>query len=624
MNSNMPEQRTMPEATALEGLRRKLERGKRVTRILPGHGRFMMDRPLPFMCIYRAPISADPGVDELVHAQTAYLRVPDAPDQLPALRELVQVVIQEVTRKSKAFMLIELWASDKSGNPDTFRAFCPANNLPSTAAVLEQGLKELATRVHGAKSEVVDSAFRHPPHLQAFFTVEELKKMGAVTIGIEVPPLYWSQEGQYSRLSMRIVRNRLTDVIKRTAFDFIRVQTPLHFPHYLTLGRTSITRSALNIDRRLARIAASFDVLLNVSPVNTEQAWQTFERAGGEQAPEFNYRLIPVDPEIAKRQLFQLRISDVEDNALEFIFRDKRNELETQVTLLSDRGTPNFLYSSLRLYGGVEPSLLDKAKGLVNGLAGHSEPKGEILDARAFEALVRSELEHYHLRFPELALTVRVRNDVDGVLVSHGQVHIGETFTVARSRAYALLQHEVGTHVLTYCNGQRQPLKLLSVGLAGYDHLQEGLAVLAEYLCGGLGPERLRLLAARVIAVDAMVKGASFIDCHRMLMNDLGYSGRRAFMITTRVFRGKGLAKDAAYLRGLDRLIEYLRIAPEHIDLLYMGKFGMRHIKLIEDLRLRGVLHEPALPRFLDERVRTRIAKFQHTHGLEPLLTPIT
>lgn len=624
MPCNMPEARSETLTDLLASLRKKLERGKRVMRLLPDGGRFMMDRPLPFICIYRSVGTTDPGIDELVRAQTAYIRTSGSTADLPALRDLLATVAAAVTKKSKAFLVVEIWAGDPSINPDTFKALCPANNLPSTAAILEEGLNELAIHVQSAKADLIDTDLRHPPGLPPIFGSEELKKLGIITIGIEVPPLYWSTDGHYSRLAMRSVRTRLTDVIKRTVFDFIRVQTPLVYPHYLTLGRTNITRSALNIDHRLARIGASFDVLLNVSPVNTEQAWQTFESGGGEKPPDFHYRLIPVDPEIAKRQLFQLRIGEVEDNTLEFIFRDKRNELETQLTLLSDRGTKQFVYSSLRLHGAVEAPLLKKAHQLIEAVANWPEASGEKLDAWGFEALVREELHHYAARFPSLKLSVRVRNDVDGVLVSKGQVHIGETFTVARSRAYALLQHEVGTHVLTFCNGHQQPLKLLSVGLAGYDALQEGLAVLAEYLSGDLGPRRLKLLGARVIAVDAMVKGASFIDCHRMLMKELGYTSRKAFMIATRVYRGKGLAKDASYLRGLDLLIDHLRKEPSHVDLLYTGKFAVRHIKLMEDLHLRGVLREPVLPRFLDQPARERITAFQNTKGLEPLLQPRT
>ena len=79
---------------------------------------------------------------------------------------------------------------------------------------------------------------------------------------------------------------------------------------------------------------------------------------------------------------------------------------------------------------------------------------------------------------------------------------IGRETRIAERRAEALLQHEVGTHLVTYFNGSSQPLRLLQVGLSGYDALQEGLAVLSEYLVGGLSEARMRTLAARVIAVD--------------------------------------------------------------------------------------------------------------------------
>ncbi|HRF79073.1 MAG TPA: hypothetical protein PL070_03205, partial [Flavobacteriales bacterium] len=265
----MPEERNEALSDLLGAVRRKLERGKRVMRLLPDGGRFMMDRPLPFICVYRVPPNVDPGVDEVVRAQTSYVRASGAEEDMPELRDLLATVAAAVTKQSKAFLIIELWAADRATNADTFKALCPANNLPSTAAVLGAGLSELAVHVMGAKAEVVDTALRHPPGMQAIFSADELKKLGVITIGIELPPVYWSTDGRYSRLAMRTVRSRLTDLIKRTVFDFIRVQTPLDFPHYLTLGRTNITRSALNIDHRLARIAASFDVLLNVSPVNT-------------------------------------------------------------------------------------------------------------------------------------------------------------------------------------------------------------------------------------------------------------------------------------------------------------------------------------------------------------------
>src|SRR5690606_28740544 len=106
---------------------------------------------------------------------------------------------------------------------------------------------------------------------------------------------------------------------------------------------------------------------------------------------------------------------------------------------------------------------------------------------------------------------------------------------------------------------------VMAMGLAGYEATQEGLAVLSEYLVGGLTPRRFRVLAARVLAVCALLEGAGFVDVFELLHEDHGFSPRDAFDITVRVFRGGGLTKDALYLRGLCEVVEHLR---EHGDVL--------------------------------------------------------
>ena len=153
---------------------------------------------------------------------------------------------------------------------------------------------------------------------------------------------------------------------------------------------------------------------------------------------------------------------------------------------------------------------------------------------------------------------------------------------------------------MTYFNGQAQPFKLLSAGLAGYEELQEGLAVLAEYLVGGLSKPRLRLLAARVVAAQSLIDGASFIDTFRLLNDSYQFKQQFAFNIVTRIYRGGGYTKDAIYLRGLLGLLQYLRSEPLH-ELFFIGKIAISHIPIIQELRRRKVLHAPALlPHFLN------------------------
>ncbi len=66
----------------------------------------------------------------------------------------------------------------------------------------------------------------------------------------------------------------------------------------------------------------------------------------------------------------------------------------------------------------------------------------------------------------------------------------------------------------------------------------------------------MRTLAARVIAVDQMVRGASFANVFQQLVDEFGFEPRTAYTITLRVFRGGGLTKDALYLRGLVEILE--------------------------------------------------------------------
>ena len=54
----------------------QLGKDKRVRLELPGGGRLQLDRRLPFLCVYRRPAEADPGTEELVTSEMAYMIIP--------------------------------------------------------------------------------------------------------------------------------------------------------------------------------------------------------------------------------------------------------------------------------------------------------------------------------------------------------------------------------------------------------------------------------------------------------------------------------------------------------------------------------------------------------------------
>ena len=181
-------------------------------------------------------------------------------------------------------------------------------------------------------------------------------------------------------------------------------------------------------------------------------------------------------------------------------------------------------------------------------------------------------------------------------------MYLSSTARIGRGRVEALIQHEVGTHIVTYQNGVVQPLLLLGAGLPGYEQTQEGLAMVAEYVSGGLEANRLRTIAARIVAVDMMTKGAGFVEIFRRMHFDFELPVPAAWSVTMRVTRGGGSSKDAIYLRGLIAVLDHLRSKRvDSIDPLLVGKIALEHVPLVEELLWRGVLKRPRLrPRWLD------------------------
>jgi len=227
--------------------------------------------------------------------------------------------------------------------------------------------------------------------------------------------------------------------------------------------------------------------------------------------------------------------------------------------------------------------------------------RGGYINATTFASRARDEVKYYQQMYADISATVHIRDDITGLIVSQGNLLISKRSKIPVSRVNALLQHEIGTHILTYFNGRAQPFQQLYTGLAGYESLQEGLAVLSEYMVDGLSRPRLRLLAARVVAARRLLEGTSFIDTYEELVGQYGFAQRKAFIVTMRVYRGGGLTKDAVYLKGLVDVLAYLKRGSA-LEPLFIGKITADDIPLIRELRWREILHPaPLKPRYLEQ-----------------------
>ncbi|MCB0153989.1 MAG: flavohemoglobin expression-modulating QEGLA motif protein [Anaerolineae bacterium] len=604
----------------------RLAQGKPVRSPLPLGGRLHIDRPLPFLCVYRQPGGArDAGTAQLVLGEAAHLIVAEGQRLKPDLAALLKGISQTLVAQFNAFLILEIWAGpDFSGNGlDPWRQK-PAFRIissrvrPPTAAIeaLEHALSRIRILKQSATVSLDFSKKRAPAGLPMLLSTEAARQANCFVLGLEVQPIYRDgAKGQLYPMVLRRLHRGLAGALKQAFFEFSRSQTSYRPSNYQALGRRGLVKSVWNVDRQLAEIGNAFDFLLQVTPVNIDQAFAQFKQAHCERPPTLYYRPLPVDPALLKRKLYQIPLERIEDPTLGLLFGQKRAELDRQLTMLSERGSQKFLYGSLQLYGPVSDELGQLATTLLEKISPRSREaaSGRLIKASAFAGRARAELAYYRQSQPELAATVQLRDDTIGLMVSHGNLLIGKETEIPESRVEALLQHEIGTHIVTYFNGRSQPFHQLYSGLAGYDELQEGLAVLAEYLVGGLSRPRLRLLAGRVVAAQCLIEGASFVETFRRLYHTCGFKQRTAFTITVRTYRGGGLTKDAVYLRGLVDILKYIYKGGE-LEPLFVGKIAAKHIPLIHELQSRQVLQPPLLrPRYLDRpETVERLARLRH------------
>lgn len=604
------------ESELVETICENLAENKPVSVELPKNGLLHIDKQLPFICVYRYK-KPDVYFARLLKTQASYLIVEENID----ITHLLEAIRLITSKNYDAFLILELWPN-KEALKHQFQIYGPKSKSKETIKALQEGFSDIKKTLSIVDTKVIETEFRHPKHLTPLMDVNTSKKLGTLVIGISIPAVYENTETEelYS-LFFRKFYTAFSETIKRAVHEFIRVQTTDVFESYLMLGKTHIDATTISSDAKLAEISEKMSFLLRVTPVNSNEEWDKFEQSEYTTPPSFKYRLISIDPEVEKRKLFNIPIDLVEDPTIAFILRGKRLEIEKQLIMLEERGTVNFKFIGESLYGVIREDVMASAKYILKTF-----PKNEIIksskrfNSAEFAQHAQREIDYYQERFPELELGIEVRDDVAGIMVSKSKLLINNTMDMDASRCDALIQHEVGTHILTYCNGKRHPLKQMYEGFEGYDQLQEGLAVIAEYLVGGLTVNRLRLLAGRVVAVQSMVVNANFIETFNLLRKTYSFPDRVAYYITMRVYRGGGLTKDAVYLAGLIDLMAYIKKGGR-LEPLYTGKFNVTHINLIEELLYRKVLKEPILPAFLErEGVKKRLQKLREGINLVELI----
>lgn len=590
----------------------KLKKGDPIRISLPCKGILKIDKPVPFLIVYRIPPNGKDSVTySLGRTESSYLIAPDNDES--EIGPIIKLVSENLADHFGGFMLVEVWLS-KAIDTHAFNihlnqkgALSMANKLTDELNNLRIGNIAISASLDKQKTAVA------PPHYPPLIDKREANQSEIVLVGIEIAPVYNdAKTGKPYPLFLRELRASFGKALRKSLFEFVRTNTSHNVTHFEMLGTTVLDSKVWDIDRDLAEYTNLFDFLLLVTPINVAEAWKNFSKNNFLKTPVFHYRPMPIEPELIKRKIYNLPIEDISDPTIAFLFRDKRKEIDRMLNMMLEREKPDFMHSSLQLFGNIDEHLLEVARAiLVAAEPAIEDEKEELLNAKEFARMAEEELIWLKQQDNNILTAVRVRDDVEGVMVSRGTLNVNKNYKISRQRATALIQHEVGTHVVTYYNGKAQPLKLFYIGVPGYEQLQEGLAVFSEYLSGGLTNDRMRILAARVVAVYHMIAGNSFVDTFFMLTDKYDFKPEIAFHITMRVYRGGGLTKDAVYLKGLLNLLEYIKQGKDIAPLL-IGKIRQDYIPVINELTFRGLLSKiPIKPRYLSMPYIRKINKIK-------------
>jgi uncharacterized protein (TIGR02421 family) len=226
--------------------------------------------------------------------------------------------------------------------------------------------------------------------------------------------------------------------------------------------------------------------------------------------------------------------------------------LRDAVDLTDSLGSPEFVDRSLDLYGRPSdplhagaPTILEAAQHVISATSRlRSSPPEATLDAAAARERLQSWLDPW---FTDPPLTVELDPELTSIASAGSRrVRLRADARFSELQLRQLLHHEALVHAATRRNGAGQPV-LRSLGLATprTAAIQEGLATLAELITDTMDLSRLRRIALRVVAVQAALDGADFMQVYAVFREG-GQPPQESFASAQRVLAGACCARYSA------------------------------------------------------------------------------
>jgi uncharacterized protein (TIGR02421 family) len=334
---------------------------------------------------------------------------------------------------------------------------------------------------------------------------------------------------------------------------------------------TTTDNIIFQIDNKLDQLVKKIELLNYINPINIEEEKELFFASKFTVNPNFKYPKVNFDSFKLQRELFALKIEEIEDDIIKELYEDIIYEYSGLIECITTIGKgKKFYYNSLKSYGTPTENDVKNAKFIL-----HFDEEIDIekslprFDVHETEELFREFSENYNFTY-----TIKHSDKMSAiamVLNNDKTLVLNKNYTFSQNDINILTNHEIGVHMVTTMNSLHNELKIFSHGFPNNVETQEGLAVFSEFMSDSITLTRLKQLAYRVIAVDTLEKGYDFKQTFKLLFNRYDLSKEVAFGIALRVHRGGGFTKDYLYLTGLKKVYDYYKDKKD-INLLLTGK----------------------------------------------------
>lgn len=383
----------------------------------------------------------------------------------------------------------------------------------------------------------------------------------------------------------------------REFVESVAAEILMRFPFFLKRYNVIKYRSKIMdikpynlIDEMLLNISKDRKPSYYVEPINSNEQKQRFLE-GKIKNPEFQYRELEYNPREIEQKLNFIKIPKDEIGA---IFQEKKDEILLGNKIVLNRGNQDIVReATIALYGIPSNELVAYAERLLKEIPSIDIEKN--VSAKQIKQALEGALS-------EIGITDWAVEFSDKWLTTTYSAK--KKITICKDRKFAKINlrglaiHEVGVHVLRAANGYRQPLKIFAIGLPTYLSTEEGLSMYFEEITGNTNNEMLRNYAARVVAVDSLLRDLTFRKTFEKLKS-YNFSDEQAWNLTLRAFRGGGYIRDHVYLEGYIQVKDFAQKKGD-FKALYVGKIGIKDLTLVKDLLKKGILREAKyIPEFI-------------------------